>query len=532
MSHPSAHKAAFLAVFISLLTAPLANAQIAVVSARSVDAVLADSRYIARLVGQDAQAKQIEGLLKPFLGGKNGTGLDTKRPFGAYAVWPEKLGGLESLGKSVVFFVPVADEKRFLALLEDLSWKPRKTEDDTYRLSVPGVGNYSLRFANGHAYASTEQHLLRGKLPDLGAFLPPKDSKTLLIASFPIGHYQKEYEQFLDKAREAINGLVDKNDKEQVAALGPIQVQLAKCKGFTKHLEAFTVTLEIDPEKNLLAADLALVPSQPEVDPWGLGKNFAAIYQHLGMARSRFSHLARRAPLGMFVHVPIDEKEKKIVPEMPDSVGKGLFAFVDPKYGAFLKLVPVLIKSLQTEGLDFCLTLSPGESKDDIPLLAGLKVPNGRDIDHALRDVVKELPTDLKEDFVVAWNHDRQGNARIHKVSKLFGTDLEVYLAIREDVLFCGNGKQGLKAVKEALGGFNKGDLPATHFFELNVSSAGFLLSKEIAEAVTKSLTTAEREKLSARISMSGGKTLRLRIEASTYVLKLVPLLIAEDGKK
>jgi hypothetical protein len=532
MSHPSAHKAAFLAVFISLLAAPLANGQIAVVSARSVDAVLADSRYIARLVGQDAQAKQVEGLLKPFLASKNGSGLDAKRPFGAYAVWPEKVGGLESLGKSVVFFVPVADEKRFLALLEDLSWKPRKTEDDMYRLSVPGAGDYSLRFANGHAYASTELLLLRGKLPELGAFLPPKDSKRLLIASFPIGHYQKEYELFLDIAREAISGFVDKDDKEQVAALGNIQVQLAKCKGFTKHLEAFTLTLEIDPEQNLFAADLAFVPSQPEVDPWGLGKSLATIYRDLGKARSRFSPLARRAPLGMFLHVPIDEKEKKNVSEIPDSVVKGLFAFVDPKYGAFMNLVPVVIKSLQTEGLDFCLTLSAGESKDDLPLLAGLKVPNGRDIDHALRDVFKELPTELKENYAVAWNHARQGDARIHKVTKFFGTDLEVYMAIREDVIFWGNGKQGLKSVKEALGGFNKGDLPATHFFELNVSSAGFLLSKEIAEAVNKTLTTAEREKLSARISLSGGKTLRLRIEASTYVLKLGPRLFAEDGKK
>jgi len=106
-------------------------------------------------------------------------------------------------------------------------------------------------------------------------------------------------------------------------------------------------------------------------------------------------------------------------------------------------------------------------------------------------------------------------------VTRFFGTDQEQYLAIREDVIFWANGKQGLKAVKEALGGFNKGDCPATPVFELTVSNAGFLFTKQIADAVDLALSTAERQKLSARVSLLGGKDLRLRIEASTYVLKL-----------
>src|SRR5262245_45522458 len=55
-----------------------------VVRVQSIDELLANVRYLAGLVGQEEQAKQIEGFLKSMAGPKGLEGIDTKRPIGLY----------------------------------------------------------------------------------------------------------------------------------------------------------------------------------------------------------------------------------------------------------------------------------------------------------------------------------------------------------------------------------------------------------------------------------------------------------------
>src|SRR5215207_1151432 len=60
---------------------------------KSVDGIMADAHYFATLVGQEEQAKQFEKLLPAFLGpqGLAGTGIDTKKPIGAYGILDPQL---------------------------------------------------------------------------------------------------------------------------------------------------------------------------------------------------------------------------------------------------------------------------------------------------------------------------------------------------------------------------------------------------------------------------------------------------------
>jgi hypothetical protein len=115
-------------------------------------------------------------------------------------------------------------------------------------------------------------------------------------------------------------------------------------------------------------------------------------------------------------------------------------------------------------------------------------------------------------------------------VTKVGGQDLDGYLAIREDVVFLGLGKQGLAAVEDALDGFDKTTAAPTPLLRLDLRSGFFLENKPFREAVEKTLSTAERDGINVEVRVQGGKDLRLRVAMDAYVLKYLAGL-APRGK-
>ena len=361
-------------------------------------------------------------------------------------MWPEKLGHLEYATFPVVYFVPVADEKRFLGLLDDVSWKPRRASTPAGTpVRVRGWGLLPA-FANGHAYASTDQSFAcAASCPSRQPFLPDGRPRSVVTASLRIGQFARECELFLDKARATLGRLVDKEGKESKERFAKrFQEQWHKWKAFVDGLTALTVGVEIDPATQQLVGELAFVPRSDN--------DFGGVSTHMGAAEQVQPQEPSRGPWSVPPLSGREEGEQKPVVEMPAHLVPGIQSVVEQKYRAFLKLFPVIFTALQVDGLDCCLVV-----KDGVPV--GLKVPNGRQIDHTFRDILKELPTELKDDYGVEWNHGRHADARIHKVTRVFGENVEAYLGIREDVIFCG----GLKAVKESLGEFDKGGGPRPH---------------------------------------------------------------------
>jgi hypothetical protein len=513
-----------LAVVTGLLVPLAAHAQLAVVSARSLDAMQATSRYVAREAGPDTPFGKLETVLKPILGAKNIGGLDTRRPFGAYVLSPEKPGNLEDAVFPIVYFVPVADEKRFVALLEEVSWRPRKMEDGSYRLTVPIAGEHFFCFANGHAYASTTQAALRGKLPEPATFLPDGGPRSVVTASLRIAPCAKEYAQLLKGSVAAFRRLVAKDDKEAQMVSKMLEAQEHIWRGSIDQLETVRMTLEADPEQHQLVSELVAVPRAATSERPRPGKDLSDFCQYAAMARSRFAPMSRAAPIGAFLHFPpLAEEGKRPVP-VPDMLMKDWERFVERRYRPFLKLVPIFAKVLQVDGLDCCL-IQKGNS-----VLFGLNVFNGRQIDHTLRDVLQELPTEVKDDYAVEWNHSRHGSARIHKVNRWLGEKVDdmQYVGIREDVIVWSD----LQVVKDSLTELDKAvDRLPTPLFEMTFSSAGLFEDKDIAEAAKKELSTTERDRLRLRITLQGGKDLRLRIEGSTWLLKGARSYLPWEGK-
>src|SRR5437762_91321 len=103
---------------------PKREAPTFVLRVQSIDNLMADVKYLAALVGEEEQAKQLEGILNSMVGENGLAGFDTKRPLGVYATF-----GSEGIDSTAVGLIPVADEQALLGLLTRLNLKAEKGED-------------------------------------------------------------------------------------------------------------------------------------------------------------------------------------------------------------------------------------------------------------------------------------------------------------------------------------------------------------------------------------------------------------------
>src|SRR5262249_16460108 len=136
-------------------------------------------------------------------------GVDRKRSFGAILHWPEKGSVPTSLDLPVVYFVPIADEKLFLKMLERLHCRPRKADKGLYRLTIPGLPDLFLRFAHRYAFASTQQALVQGQLTDPATLVPAGRQQAalavrLFVERIPRAEFERQVAEFLAVVRRAI----------------------------------------------------------------------------------------------------------------------------------------------------------------------------------------------------------------------------------------------------------------------------------------------------------------------------------------
>jgi hypothetical protein len=478
-----------------------------------VDTLRADLKYLAPLLGGKEWAAQVEATLGPAL-----DGLDRQRPFGAILYWQGKGGAPSFLDLPVVYFAPVDEEKRFLKTLERLGGRPRKLDQGGYRLTVPGLPDLFLRFAHRHAYASTREALVRGPLVEPGALVPAGAEKFALAAwlfseRIPRAEFQRSVEESLGALRQAIGEGMGPEMPIGLAlkGIGMIIVELQQ------QLREVSLTLEVDPNRHHLALELGL---SPRADC-----TLARFFEYTGTARSRFRFMSQRGGLSLFAHFPSAPGKVPGTRDLQDQVIEKLGEALDP---AHLEMIPpfleILVSTLQADGLDFGLNHSGGPSGSEQFLLFGLKVQEGRKLDHLLRDTYRALPTTERRGFSLSWNQARHANARIHRLKSL-GEEEDVFLAIREDVVFFGVGEP-LQGIKEALDHFVNTRTVPTPLFQLDLAPAAFLSKEQYQKAIPKGAAGVDREQVRLRLSLQGGARLRLRVETHAYVLPLLPELL------
>jgi hypothetical protein len=517
-----------LVAVASVASAVPARAQIAVVTAKSAEAVLSDFKYLAPLAGQKELVKEVEEFLKKAGGDDLWKRVDFKRPLGAYVLWPEKIRDLDSLSFPVVYFVPVADEGRFLNLLKDD--KLTKRDDGLYRVSSPEIPELYLRFANRYAYASTRPAVLRAKLPDPVTLLPPGAHKSTIAASLKVDQIPPDYKQLIDLVMEPFSKAVAEQIGDAEKKPGETEAQYKQRQLYSKRMKEgpagirqalmtlveqsreLALNLDIDQGRHQLSLDLTLTPRADT--------SLDAFSQYAGTSQSRFGYLGRDASLSVLVHFPGPPSPRKPA-ALPDDFPEALRDFVEPKYREpILKAAQVLVPTLLKDGLNVGVAVRRAGAGHDTITLVGLKVQNGDKLDRLIRDTVKNLSTTARSDFVIDWNRERYANARIHELKKIAGMEQPGILAMREDVVFLALGKEGLQTVKDALDGYGRAAPTASPLLQFEATSDLFPADKEFTRAVEK-MSLADRDKVRLRVSIQGGKVLRLRAEAHSYFLRL-----------
>src|SRR5262249_10776441 len=285
-----------------------------------------------------------------------------------------------------------------------------------------------------------------------------------------------------------------------------------------QQLREVSLTLTVDRQQHRLAGELDLSPKP--------GSSLAGFFQYAGTARSRFQSLGQRAGLSLFVHFPPASSKASWMRDLQEKVFEKFSEQLDPRYlEIFPPVMDFLASTLAADGLDAFLSFSRAPAGADSLVLFGLKVQKGRKLDHLLRDTYRGLPTAERSGIAVAWNHARHANACIHRL-KVPADDEDACVAIRDDVVFLGIGKQPLRGVQQGLDHFGPAQVApvTTPLLQFDLAPAAFLSEEQYVKALPKG-AAVDREKVRLRLSLQGGTRLRLRVETHSHVLPLLPAL-------
>lgn len=531
-------KAAGLVVVATVMTwAAPAQAQVAVVTLKSIDALFGDVKYVLKLVDRENQAEQLDGFLKALTGGKGLGGIDTKRPIGAFLDLPMQIGS----PPGVTAFIPVTKPDEFLDFLKAVGCDVEKgKEGEPFAVTLPTPKPFKVyaRFANDHAYASDNADRLKGKLTDPATVMPAVSKENLLAASVRFDQIPDAYKQL---AKIGLEGAIAaaQQPKRQGESETEFQARSAAVKlgkdvalSLLDDAKEITITVNIDHEKNQVAIEYSLA-ARP-------GSALAKSIESFGAARSMFSPLVKDSAASLLVHLPLADALQKEIAKLADvAYAEGLKEIKDAKVQEIVqKVFKAVEPTIKSDAIDFGAALRGPLAENKYVVLVGTRVREGKKLDQVIRDLVKELP--IPDKTKIKLDHDKAADGTaIHLVQppgiddearRIIGTN-DIYVAVRDDVAMVAVGQHGATALKEALSVVGKAKDAATAPVQVEVS-AGRLAplapedQEKLAEAVKKVFGGADKGKDKVRLSLRGGDALRLRLEADAHLLKLIPHVI------
>jgi hypothetical protein len=502
-----------------------------IVRVQSLDDLVSNFRYLAGLVGREEEAKQLEGMLRSKAGGPKGLeGIDAKRPMALYGVFSE--GGIEN--STAVALVPIADEKAFLGLIENLGYKAEKDKDGVYLVSGDNLkAPVYFRFAHKHAYltAMNKDAIDKDKILAPGAVLPaekgPVLSITVRIDQIPEKVRKLAIDQVETQLSRAKEEMKEDETPAQHAAKGEL---LDLIKKYTVSViedgGAVALRLDVDRTAKELSAELALSGK----DGTPLAKNISA----LGKAKSVVAGLvAPDSVMNLLVDLPNEEKFAEAMQALlKDEISKGIAKESDPEKKAQAeKIFKAFAPAIKFTDADWAIDFRGPRQGGLYTIVGGLKVADGTTLDKAIRNVVKELPE--KERSQIKLDADKSGEVAIHRIEtnsadenfkKSFG-DGPAYFAVRSDAAFLTFGDGALEALKEALKVQPKVGKPLQ--FEVSVARIADAMAQEKPEAPKAAEKAFGKDKGAdkIRLSLEAGGELKVRFVMKTAVLTFFHLM-------
>ena len=198
------------------------------------------------------------------------------------------------------------------------------------------------------------------------------------------------------------------------------------------------------------------------------------------------------------------------------------------------QIYKAVLPTLKLEAFDLATVLHGPLADQKYVFVGGLKVKDGRNLEKTVQEIVKEIPASERKG--VKLNHDKIGDVAVHLIQpdqtpdedlkKNLGNN-HIYVAFRDDAILFAVGEHGMDALKQALGAMGSRADRATAPVQLEMSIARLApLAKEdqekLQEAAKKVFTGDAKGKDRVRVSLQGGDTLRLRLEANAEIMKLI----------
>jgi hypothetical protein len=495
----------------------------------ALDDLTDDLRYLLKQAGQDDIAGQIEAGLKLVTGGQGLAGVDMKKPIGLYATVAAKLPESQ-----VVVLLPISDEKKFLAFLQERDFKAEKGADGAYTLNIDNVPVPLLfRFANGYLYATAKASEnvrlpAANRLPKPATVLAGGRGALSLTANIDRLPNQirklavSMAAQQLGEIKE--EKLPGETDAQQAARGAVLDEMAARIKMVVEDGGPVQMSLDVDRKKHELSLSFRLA-GNPNTK---LAKTIA----ELGQMKSLGAALVGKdSALGGFLNVALpDEIVKKLGPVVDEGFKKGLENQDKAARELALPLAKALEATAKSGRLDFAFDIRGPHKSGKYTFVGCAGVKDGDKIEAALRNIVAKLPEEKRKPIKL--DEAKVGTVSIHKVEqskvdeKTRATlgDGPVYVAIRKDAVLVCVGDDALETLKSAVALEAKGASPAK--LEASLSRMAKLIDQTQPGAVAAA-KQAFKEKDSDKVSLTvkAGKALEVQISVKTAVITFAGLM-------
>jgi hypothetical protein len=433
------------------------------VRVQSVNDLIKSVDYVRTLLPEDAaeKIKQGIGFVKDLIDEKKGIeGIDVNNPIGLYVTFGEEFTPMPP----IVVLVPIADEDAVLNFLKGKGKQAiEKDKDGSYRAqpNESPVPLY-LRFANKYAYVTNDPVSIDPKsLPKpadvLGGRPEHLVSATLRIDRLPetakklaIAQVENQLgmgkDQPIPNETPAIKAFKDKAIDETAANI----------KSLLEGGQEAALRFNVDPKREEVALELELTGIKDSK----LAKDIASIRENKSVVGGALS--SSEAAMSFNLSVGLSSSLKQLLPAVVDDLLEQVKRQGNIP-GEFQTKAEPLIKALlptvKAGEIDLGATLI-GPSKDDkYTMLVGLKLAEGKKVEAALKDTVKqEVPPEIAG--LIQWDAEKLGSGgSLHVVKvgdhldadgqKVFGNG-DLYVTFRDDLVVFAMGPDAKAAIGKA----------------------------------------------------------------------------------
>jgi hypothetical protein len=508
-----------------------ARAQVGVITVQSVDSLLGDVKYVLKVAGREDLAKSLDGVVATLgPGGKGLTGLDTKRPLGAYINLPKQIGA----PPTGAIFIPVTKDTEFLDLVTRMGGKYEKEDKGVYKMTVPQQEQtVYVKFANNYAYASDNTANLEGTLPNPATIIPASHKGSLLAASFRVDQVPADYKQFFlsqidEKVKEETAKKPGESDAEHQGRQIGAKAGRELMGMLVEQAQNLTLSLQVDQQKNNLALDLALA-AKP-------GSQLATGFKSFGAGRSMFSGWVKDSAFNFLAHLPVaGELRDNVLKLFEQAFKEGLKnAKGDKEREIAEKLYKAVLPTLKSEALDFASVLHGPLPDGKYVSVTGIKVTDGRNLEKTLLDILKEVPASERKGVKIS--NEKIGDVAVHLIQpeqvpdenakKAFG-NVDVRIAFLDNAIVISVGEHGKEGLTKALTALKSAadSTTAPVQFEAALSQLAPLAPEDqdkFREAAKKVFAGDAKNKDRVRLSLQGGDALRIRFDMNAEIVKLL----------